>query len=171
MITSDSRHDTPFTDGHDDGIGPEPDGRQSARAAALQRGVCRLLYQHGLSTVTELTLAGGRRADVVGLSKTGALWIVEIKSSVEDYRSDGKWTDYHDHCDRLFFAVPPDFPLELIPESTGLIVADQYGGEIIREAAEDKLSGGRRKAVTLRYAHAAALRLHGRRDPGPEGDV
>lgn len=143
------------------------DGRQSLIASEIQRGVCRLLITYGYSCVTELVLAGGRRADIVALSKTGDITIVEIKSGIPDLKADNKWPDYEDHCDKFYFAVTRDFPAEKIPDKAGLIVADKYGGEIIREAAEARLAGGRRKAVTLRFARAAALRLQSLNDPAP----
>jgi hypothetical protein len=135
------------------------DGRQSAAAAEIARGVCRLLWAHGLATVTELALPNGRRADVVGLSDTGEIWIVEIKSCIADFRADHKWTEYRDFCDRMLFAVNPDFPRELIPGDTGLIVADRYGGAILRETPEHRLSGARRKSMALLFARTAAGRL------------
>ncbi len=137
------------------------DGRQSARALEIARGVSRLLRDLGNATVTELVLADWRRADVVALSRTGEIAIVEVKSSVEDFRGDTKWPDYRQWCDRLYFAVATEFPRELLPVETGLIVADRYGAEILREAPVTPLAGARRKAVTLRCAHAAALRLQG----------
>ncbi|MCB1546315.1 MAG: MmcB family DNA repair protein [Hyphomicrobiaceae bacterium] len=147
---------------------PEPpplDGRQSERAREIQRGVVRLLALQGCASVTELVLATGRRADVVGLSASGELWIVEIKSSVEDFRSDQKWPEYRDFCDRFFFAVAVDFPSEILPADTGLVLADRYGGEVVRDAPEHRLAGARRKAVTLRFATAAANRLAAICDP------
>jgi len=135
------------------------DGRQSAAAAEIARGVCRVLWAHGLTTVTELALPNGRRADVVGLSDKGEVWIVEIKSCVADFRADHKWTDYRDFCDRLLFAVNPEFPRELIPGDTGLIVADRYGGAILRETPEHRLAGARRKSMALLFARTAAARL------------
>ena len=141
------------------------DGRQSPAAAALQRGVCRALRALGHSVVTELALANGRRADVVALSGTGDVVIVEIKSCLLDYRSDGKWQDYLPFCDRLYFAVAADFPREIIPPSVGLILADRYGAELVREPLEERLSAARRKAMMLTFAHAAALRLQLHLDP------
>ena len=141
------------------------DGRQSAAAAALQRGVCRALRALGHSVVTELALANGRRADVVALSGAGDVVIVEIKSCLLDYRSDGKWQDYLPFCDRLYFAVAADFPREVIPPSVGLILADRYGAELVREPLEERLSAARRKAMMLAFAHAAALRLQLHLDP------
>lgn len=141
------------------GDGPSADGRQSATALEIQRGVVRLLAAHGIEAVAEMTLASGRRADVVGISDKGEIWIVEIKSSVDDFRTDHKWTEYRDFSDRLLFAVASGFPVEILPEHAGLILADRYGGEIVRPAPETRLSGARRKAMTLRFARYAAARL------------
>ena len=144
---------------------PPPDGRQSTTALATALGARRLLAGHGFSTVTELTLATGRRADIVALGGDGAIWIVEIKSSVADFRADAKWHEYRDFCDRLFFAVPTDFPTEILPADAGLMMADSFGAEILREAPEHRLAAARRKATMLRFAHAAAGRLHMLVDP------
>lgn len=144
---------------------PRPDGRQSEAALAVCTGLRRLLAGHGCASVCELTLASGRRADVVALAADGSLWIVEIKSSVADLRADAKWPEYREFCDRFFFAVPPDFPRHLLPDGTGLILADAFGAEMVREAPEHRLAGARRKAVTLRFAHAAANRHHALVDP------
>jgi hypothetical protein len=141
------------------------DGRQSQAAAELQRGVCRTFRALGHSVVTELPLANGRRADVVGLSANGDVLIVEIKSCLVDYRTDGKWHEYLDYCDRLYFAVAADFPCEVIPEDAGLILADRYGAELVREPIEARLNAARRKAMMLCFAHAAALRLQHHLDP------
>lgn len=134
-------------------------------AAALQRGVCRRFRAQGFSVVTELSLANGRRADVVALSSGGDLVIVEIKSCLLDYRSDGKWQDYLPFCDRLYFAVAADFPCDVIPASAGLILADRYGAELVREPVEERLSAARRKAMMLCFGRAAALRLQLHLDP------
>lgn len=141
------------------------DRRQSPVAAELQRGVCRALRALGLSVVTELSLANGRRADVVALSGGGDVLIVEIKSCLLDYQTDGKWQDYLAFCDRLYFAVNADFPCEMIPVQAGLILADRYGAELMREPAEERLSAARRKAMMLNFARAAALRLQLHLDP------
>lgn len=127
--------------------------------AALARGVTRLLWDHGLAPLLEAPLANGRRADLMGLAANGEVWIVETKSCVEDYAVDHKWPDYMDYCDRFFFAVPEGFPIDLIPEQAGLIVADGFGGAILREAPLRQLAGARRKAVTLAFARLAAHRL------------
>jgi hypothetical protein len=142
------------------------DGRQSPIAAEIQRGVCRALRALGYSVVTELPLANGRRADVVALSPGGDIWIVEIKSCLIDYQTDGKWTEYLAHCDRLYFAVAPDFPVEVISEGAGLMLADRYGAHLMREPVEERLNAARRKAMMLCFARAAALRLQRHLDPG-----
>ena len=147
------------------------DGRQSPAASDIQRGACRLLRTLGSSVVTELSLSSGHRADITALSRTGELWIVEIKSCLADFRADSKWDAYRHHCDRFFFAVLGSFPQDILPDDTGLIIADRFGAEIIREAPEHRLTGARRKAVTLRFARAAALRLQAVHDPGPTGDI
>jgi hypothetical protein len=149
-------------------LGTAQDGRQSPAALDVCRGVARVLRAYGFAAVSEVTLANGRRADVAGISDSGAIWIVEVKSCLEDFRADQKWHEYREFCDRLFFAVAPGFPREVLPPDTGLIIADRYGGEIVRPAPEHKLAAARRKAMTLRLARLAALRLQALIDP--EGD-
>ena len=146
-------------------VAPPPDGRQSPHAAAVQRGVGRFLRLQGLVMVTELPLSTGRRADIVAVAPGGDVWIVEIKSSVEDFRVDQKWPDYRLSCDRLFFATHAAVPVHIFPGDAGLILADAYGGELLREAPEHRLAGAARKALLLRFAQAAAARLHGLVDP------
>lgn len=141
------------------------DGRQSPAAAAIQRGVQRLLRDHGFASVCELPLRSGRRADVVALGPKSELWIIEIKSSLADFRSDFKWPEYRDYSDRLYFAVDGDFPVDVLPEDAGLIVADRYGGAIIRPAPDHRLPVARRKTMILAFAQTAAERLQRLRDP------
>jgi hypothetical protein len=142
-----------------------PDGRQSETALAIQRGVCRLLRQAGFAVLPEFTLGSGRRADVIALNPAGLIWIVEIKSSLADFRCDMKWPEYRDYCDRLFFAIPGDLDPEIMPADTGLIIADMFGAEVIREAPETPLHASRRRAVTLAFGRSAAQRLHALHDP------
>ena len=146
-------------------VPPRIDGRQSDTALAVARGTGRLLLSLGFCCVSELALPSGRRADITAVDDGGKIWIVEIKSSIEDFRVDQKWPEYRDYCDRLFFAVAPAFPNEILPADTGLMIADRYGGEIVRAAPEHKLAGARRKAVTLRLVHTAAFRLQAAIDP------
>jgi hypothetical protein len=135
-------------------------------AAALARGVCRAFDQRGYASLLEFPLACGRRADVMALARSGELAIVEIKSSIADFRADRKWPEYRDWCDRLYFAVGDAFPRALIPEECGLIVADEFGASVLREATHQPLAAARRKAVTLRFALAGAGRLRRMVDPG-----
>jgi hypothetical protein len=148
------------------------DGRQSETALAIARGTARLLHAHGFSTVSELPLPSGRRADLVALDSAGEILIVEIKSSVADFRADQKWQDYRAHCDRLFFATCLEVPCEIFPPDTGLIVADAFGAVFHCEAPEHRLPAATRKAMMLLFARAAALRLQSLADPnGPYGDL
>ena len=147
------------------------DGRQSPTALAIARGATRLLHALGFSVVSELPLASGRRADLVALGAGGEIWIVEIKSSIADFRADQKWMDYRLHCDRLFFATTLEVPCEIFPADTGLIVADAFAAQIVCEAPEHRLHAATRKSMMLSFARAAALRLSALADPdGPYGE-
>jgi hypothetical protein len=144
------------------------DGRQSPTALAVARGTARYLHALGYCVVSELPLPSGRRADLVALGGGGEIVIVEIKSSVADFRADQKWMDYRMHCDRLFFATVVEVPSEIFPPDAGLIVADAFGAAVLNEAPEHRLPAATRKAMMLRFAHAAALRLQALADPqGP----
>lgn len=137
---------------------PTPSGRP-AITAALARGVCRLLADHGLAPVLEVPLANGRRADILALDPRGDIWIVETKSGIADFEADAKWPDYLPFCDAFYFAVAEDFPHKRIDPGCGLIVADGFGGEILRPAPLVPLAPARRKAMTLAFARLAAARL------------
>ena len=149
---------------------PPPDRRQSETALAVARGTARLLRSLGFACVSELALPSGRRADLVALNERGEIWIVEIKSSVEDLRADQKWPDYRAHCDRLFFAFTQDLPCEIFPQDTGLIIADAYGAHMQCEAPEHKIAAATRKQMTVRFAMAAALRINRLVDPQGHGE-
>lgn len=152
-------------------LDPPVDGRQSETALAVARGTARLLHAHGFCVVSELSLPSGRRADLVALDSGGAVWIIEIKSSIADLRADQKWQDYRAHCDRLFFATAQDVPCEIFPPDTGLIVADAFDAEFHCEAPEHKLPAATRKSMMLLFARAAAMRLQSLVDPnGPYGE-
>jgi len=138
-------------------------------AHTISRGVLRLLSDRGLNGLTEMTLANGRRADIAAIDPKGRITIVEIKSSVADFRSDNKWPEYQPFCDQFYFAVSASFPADLIPDETGLIIADGFGGAIVRDAPEVPLNAARRKAVTLRFARLAAQRLSAMHDPRLDG--
>ena len=142
-------------------------------ARDVARGVTRLLLAHGIASISELPLPDGRRCDIIGLAADGTFTIVEIKSCLADFRTDQKWHEYRAYCDRLFFAVEAVFPAEILPEETGLILADRYGGAFMREAPAHPLAPARRKAMLLRFARTAAARLARERDPGlvPPGGI
>lgn len=142
------------------------DGRHSEPAADIARGTMRLLAGLSMTPILEFSLANWRRADIAAIGPKGDIWIVEVKSSRADFETDQKWFDYLEFCDRFLFAVSPSFPREILPRDTGLILADRYGGEVVREAPETRLPASRRRAVTLRFARVAAQRLHAALDPG-----
>ncbi len=141
---------------------PQKNGRPEPKPL---RGAVRFLEAMGHGALTEFPLKGGRRADILSVGSKGEIWIVEVKSGVPDFRSDHKWQDYLEWCDRFFFAVGPDFPAEILPGAAGLLIADGYEAILAREACETPLPGVRRKAVTLRFAHLAARRLSDCIDP------
>jgi len=132
----------------------------------LARGVCRHLRSYDFVCVEELVPRPGRRVDVMALGPKGEIWIIECKSSRTDFQADHKWRDYLEWCDRYFWAVDQDFPSEILPEDTGLIIADGYDAEVVRMSEIKKISPARRKAITLKFARHAARRAHAYRDPG-----
>ena len=132
----------------------------------LARGVCRHLRSHDFVSVEELVPTPGLRVDVMALGPKGEIWVIECKSSRADYLSDQKWRGYLDWCDRFFWAVDQEFPTDLLPEETGLIIADGYDAEILRMGPESKLAAPRRKVVVQKFARHAALRAQAARDPG-----
>lgn len=142
------------------------DGRQSETALLVSRGARRLLRSMGFSSLPETPLPSGRRADLMALGADGEIVIIEIKSSLADFRVDQKWPDYRAHCDRLFFAIPPSLDPAIMPQDAGLIVADGFGGEIIRQAPGHRLAPATRRQLTLRFSRLAADRLHALGDPG-----
>ncbi len=132
----------------------------------LARGVCRHLLAHDVVTVEELVPARGLRVDVMALGPKGEIWVIECKSCRADYQSDAKWQGYLEWCDRFFWAVDADFPIDLLPEETGLIVGDAYDAEILRMGPESRLAPARRKVMVQKFARHAALRWQAARDPG-----
>jgi hypothetical protein len=144
-------------------------------AVDVCRGVTRMLLRHDVVAMAEVPLDGGRRADLMAVDAKGGLVIVEIKVSRADLLGDGKWTDYLDHCDRFFWAVPEGFDLRpldgeaFLPERTGVIVADRYDAAVVREAATHSLTAPGRKRCTLAFARRAARRVIGMTDPESTG--
>ena len=142
------------------------DASQAIIAPAIYRGVARLFHSLGFACASEITLGNSRRADVMAISGDGAIVIVEIKSGAADFRADTKWPEYLDYCDRFYFAAPPEMNLSIFPEQEGLISADNYGANILREAQVRKLAPARRRALQLNFLHCAANRLNMILDPG-----
>ena len=141
------------------------DGRQSPAAAAIMRGTQRLFRALGCSCITELPLTNGRRADIVAIAGDGTIHLVEVKSSIADFRADRKWQDYLDYCDHFYFAVDANMPEGVIPADVGLIMADHYAAAIMREGAISRAHTSRRRATLLAFAKCAADRLHSLADP------
>lgn len=144
---------------------PLPSRLAAGGAPPIFRGVRRALAMRGFASLTEFRLACGRRADVLALDESGRIIIVEVKSGVADFRADQKWPEYRDWCDSFYFAVDDAFPTDLIPQECGLMIADAYGAEVLREAPLLKLAPARRKTLLLRAAMAGAGRLHRIEDP------
>lgn len=140
-------------------------------AVALARGVGRFLLEEGYAPLSEFTLPNGRRLDLAAIGADGTLLGVEIKVALSDLKSDAKWPEYLDYCDLFYFAIPPDFPEEYVPADTGLIIADRYGGAIIRQARSQSLHPSRRKAVIASFARCAAERLFRDREAGALGQI
>lgn len=135
----------------------------------LARGVCRHLGSLNFACVEEYVPTRGLRVDVMALGPKGEIWVIECKSSRADFQSDHKWQGYLEWCDRFFWAVDGEFPTELLPEETGLILADAYDAELVRMAPEEKLAPARRKALVQGFARVAAMRLQRLRDPKLSG--
>jgi len=135
----------------------------------LARGVSRHLLGHDFVTLEEVVPAPGLRVDVMALGPKGEIWVVECKSGRADFLTDRKWQGYLEWCDRFFWAVDADFPTDLLPQGTGLILADGYGAEILRMGPETPLAAARRRVMVQKFARHAALRLQALRDPGLAG--
>lgn len=147
-------------------VGPKGDFVPGGLAGDLARGVMRMLGDMGHACIAELPLGNGRRVDVMALDRAGLLTVVEVKSSLADFRSDGKWQEYLAWCDAFYFAVAGDFDRAVLPDGVGIMVADRYGAAIVAPSPEFKMAAARRKALTLRFARTAASRLM--RADGPE---
>jgi hypothetical protein len=149
---------------------PPPAGTDKAAAerpgaTGLARGVSRMLDSMGYRVLTEFPLGNHRRVDIAGVDRRGTFLVVEIKSSLADYRADGKWPEYMAFCDAFYFAVGSEFPLTVLPADVGVIVADAYQGAVLRPSPMAPMQPARRKALTLRFARTAAARLQGLLDP------
>ncbi len=152
---------------------PEKDGRRKRIAnrtpltIALTRGVCRLFADMGYGTLTEFRLPNGRRVDIMALDSSGEFSIIEVKSTVADFRNDVKWTEYLPYSDRFYFAVSEHFPVSILPEDYGVIIADSFGATIERTAPENSLNATRRRQQLRKFALTASARLQRLSDPRP----
>ena len=133
--------------------------------SAVTRGAARLLAAMAYAPLLEVGLPNGRRADIMALGSRGEIVIVEVKSGLDDFRTDRKWGDCLPYCDAFFFAVAPEFPRQILPDAPGLIVADAFDGAVLREAPPTPLAGPRRKALILAFARLAAMRATAGLDP------
>lgn len=145
-------------------VNDESTGRVAA--AQIVRGTARFLTEGDEHCLAEFTLRTGRRVDLIALDRKGKVTIIEVKSSVADFRADQKWHEYLEFCDRFFFAVNAEFPLDLLPDDCGILVADAYGAEVVRASPDGTLNAARRKSLTLKFARNGAARLQRYTDPG-----
>lgn len=136
------------------------DPRAEGAADVIRRGVMRWLVDLGYQPLAEFSLKTGRRIDVFGLDDRGDTIAVEIKSGLPDFAADRKWGDYLGYCDRFYFAVDTAFPLERLPDDTGILVADGFGADVYCEAGRMDLVSARRRSLILRFATASASRLY-----------
>lgn len=125
---------------------------------SVTRGAARLMVDLGYAPLLEVGLPNGRRADVMAIGPRGDIVICEVKSGLEDYRVDRKWGEYGPFCDAFYFAVAPEFPSDILPDHPGLIVADGFGGAVVRDAPLAPLAPARRKALTIAFARLGAMR-------------
>ena len=137
----------------------------SKNLSRIARGVMRHFAQIGMHSLSEFSPARGLRVDIITLGMANEIWIVECKSCQSDFKSDKKWQNYLDWCDRYFWAVDAEFPINILPSDTGLIIADAYDASIFREAPLNKLSAARRKKITKSIARSACNRLLTHTDP------
>lgn len=131
----------------------------------LARGVIRLMNDMGFEALTEIRLNPSRRVDVMAVNAKGVIAVIEVKTSLNDFRADRKWPEYLDFCDHFYFAVPEDFPADHLPAEHGLIIADRFSGVVERPSPYQKMNGTRRRSITLKFGRVAASRLKGYEDP------
>src|SRR3954449_247133 len=141
------------------------------RALAIRRATARLCLRHAWAPLHEVSLPNGRRADILALRGDGGFVCIEVKSGIRDFLTDRKWWEYREFADHLFFAVDIDFPIDILPDETGLIVVAENGAELIREAPEHKLTAARRTALLRRWAMLAGSRLAMLEDPAGMADL
>ena len=131
----------------------------------LARGVVRMLKTMDHAPLCEFVPKSGLRVDVVSIAPDGEIWVVECKSSRSDFATDKKWQSYLEWSDRFFWAVDCTFDTTILPADTGIIVADAYSAEAIREAPLTRLPSARRARLTRDIARASMFRLQALLDP------
>ena len=141
------------------------------RSLAVRRATARLCGRLGWAPLHEVTLPNFRRADILALRADGGLICIEVKSGPRDFLTDAKWPEYREFSDALYFAVDDAFPLDLLPDAAGLIVACDGAAEILREAPAHPLAPARRRSLLHRFASLAALRLAALEDPAGSADL
>ena len=141
------------------------------RSLAIRRATVRLCGRLGWAPLHEVNLPNGRRADILALRPDGGFACIEVKSGVRDFLTDLKWPDYRSYADALFFAVDVDFPQELLPADTGLMVAAGLEAELLRDAPSHPVAPARRRALLHRFATLAAARLAALEDPAGLADL
>ncbi len=154
-----------------DSLVADPAATARLVAADVARGITRLFARNNVWCAPEVPLQNSRRADLMGIDAKGLIVIVEIKVARGDLLGDSKWPDYLDYCDRYYWGVPPGLdraPLESAafqPELSGVIVADGYDAEIVRQAPLTRLAAARRKVQVERLARLAMRRHTALLDP------
>lgn len=143
-------------------------GARPQETERVSRGARRWLAGLGRESLTEFRPAKGLRVDLFAIGPDGEIWILEVKSGPADFLADRKWPAYRAWCDRFYFCVGAEFPKELAPEDVGLVEADGFGAEMLRDSPHAPLAPARRKALILRAARDGAARLRRVEDPGAE---
>jgi len=82
---------------------------------------------------------GYRRVDAVAVKPSWAsacITVYEVKTSVSDFRSDTKWTEYLGYCHRFYWASPKGLiKADQVAEPAGLIwVNEDRGWKVVRKA-------------------------------------
>ncbi|MDE2581770.1 MAG: MmcB family DNA repair protein [Rhodospirillales bacterium] len=148
-----------------------PDCGAAEQARRIRLATARLCLRLGWAPLHEVALPNGRRADILALRGDGGFACIEVKSGPRDFLTDAKWPEYRDFADALYFAVADNFPLDLLPPETGLIVAAGLEAELIRPAPGHALAPARRRALLRRFAWLAAARLSAVEDPAGAADL
>ena len=131
-------------------------------AERIFQAVMRFYTEGGYACLPEFTLKTNRRPDITCLHKDGTIIMIEVKSSVTDFKTDKKWHEYAEWADKLYFAVGDDFPTDILPDAQqcGIIITDGFDCHMMREAPVHKLAAARRHHLIRRLARTAMHRLY-----------